>query len=359
MNENICKFEDGLETNVLVVDDDDGLRTVISHFLTRAGFHCQAAANGQEALDILEKNPIQMVVTDINMPGMTGVDLVKAAQEKYNVGFLVMTGFTGRYSYEEIIDVGADDFVTKPASGQEIVLRVKRIIRERCLVAESKRAHENLKNAYLDTINRLSMAAEYKDEDTGDHILRLGLYCSFLSKMMGMPGEEVALIRYASPMHDIGKIGIPDKILLKPGKLTADEFEIMKTHTTIGAKILENPRSEVLKMAYDIALYHHEKWDGTGYPKGIGAKDIPLGVRIVSIFDTFDALTSKRPYKDPYPMELAFKIIREQRGKQFDPHVVDAFFDHLDEIQSIRGQVDDQAGTQSIRKEPILNILYY
>jgi len=324
---------------ILVVDDDESPREVIYDFLVMAGFECLTATNAQEALNILDRQEVSLVITDINMPGMSGVELLKIIKSCHNASALVMTGYIGRYSYEEIIEVGADDFISKPVSGQEIILRVKRILRERCLVAESKRAHNDLKAAYLDTINRLSMAAEYKDEDTGDHILRLGLFCSFLAGKMGLPAKDVSIIRYASPMHDIGKIGIPDRILLKPGKLTNEEFDIMKTHTTIGAKILDNSKAEVLIMGQKIALYHHEKWDATGYPTGIGGTDIPLGVRIVSLFDTFDALTNKRPYKEPYPLDLTLKILREQRAKQFDPDVLDAFFDHLDDILEIRGKV--------------------
>lgn len=339
MEDNVCKMESPSDVRILVVDDDESPREVIVEFLDIAGFECLAATNGQEAMDVMAAHDVDLVVTDINMPGMSGVDLVKLIKSSFNSSVLVMTGYIGKYSYEEIIEVGADDFITKPVSGQEIILRVKRILRERCLVKESKKAHDNLKYAYLDTINRLSMAAEYKDEDTGDHIVRLGLFCSFLAEKMGMTLHNVETIRYASPMHDIGKIGIPDKILLKPGKLTDEEFDIMKTHTSIGAKILDNSKSDILRMAHQIALLHHEKWDGTGYPTKIGGTDIPLGVRIVSIFDTFDALTNKRPYKEPYPIDLALKIIRDQRGKQFAPDVVDAFFDHLATILDIRGMV--------------------
>lgn len=340
MEDKVSTMDFSPDIKILVVDDDESPREVICEFLDIAGFNCVAATNGHEAMEVLKTQDIDLVVTDINMPGMSGVELVKWVKSSYDTSALVMTGYIGKYSYEEIIEMGADDFITKPVSGQEIILRIKRILRERSLVKESKKAHEDLKYAYLDTINRLSMAAEYKDEDTGDHIVRLGLFCSFLAEKMGMSKHDVDTIRYASPMHDIGKIGIPDKILLKPGKLTDAEFEVMKTHTTIGAKILDNSKSEILKMAYHIALLHHEKWDGTGYPKKIGRTDIPLGVRIVSIFDTFDALTNKRPYKEPYPIDLALKIIRDQRGKQFDPDVVDAFFDHLGMILDIRNMVN-------------------
>lgn len=326
---------------ILVVDDDESPREVICDFLDMAGYECRVAASGEEAVEILEKVPVTLVITDISMPGMSGVDLLKIVKSRFDSSVLVMTGYIGRYSYEEIIDAGADDFIAKPVSGQEIILRVKRILRERCLVQDSKQTHEDLKRAYIDTVNRLSMAVEYRDEETGNHILRIGLFSSFLAKELGMSAKDVSIIHYASPMHDIGKIGILDRILLKPGKLAEDEFEIMKTHTTIGANILDNSKSDVLKMARQIALYHHENWDAKGYPTGIGREDIPLSVRIVSLFDTFDALTHKRPYKEPYPLDLALKILRDQRGRQFDPHVLDAFFDNLDAVLDIQGIVNE------------------
>lgn len=350
MNDNLQSPVSGETIKLLVVDDDESPREVIYDFLMMEGYDCLMATNAEEAIGILGQNEVSLVITDINMPGMSGVELLKCIKSDYSADALVMTGYIGKYSYEDIIEAGADDFITKPVSGQEIVLRVKRILRERSLVQASRQAHDDLKNAYLDTINRLSMAAEYKDEDTGDHIVRIGLFCSFLGEKLGMSAKEALNIRYASPMHDVGKIGIPDKILLKPGKLTDEEFEIMKTHTTIGAKILDRSKSEILRVAHRIALYHHEKWDGRGYPMGLGGSDIPLEARIVSVFDTFDALTNRRPYKEPYPLDLALKIIREQRGKQFDPAVLDAFFDHFKDILAIRGSVnlDEQAGAGGV-----------
>ena len=161
-------------------------------------------------------------------------------------------------------------------------------------------------------------------------------YCAFIANKRGLTPTEVQHILYASPMHDIGKIGVPDNILVKPGKLTDEEFETMKTHTTIGAKILAHSKSEILKVAEQIALYHHEKWNGTGYPHGLSGDTIPLTARIVALADAFDALTSKRPYKDPYPFDVACDIIKKERGQHFDPAIVDVFLDNIDEILKIR-----------------------
>jgi putative two-component system response regulator len=206
-------------------------------------------------------------------------------------------------------------------------------------ILDLKRAHQELKEAYLDTIYRLVLAAEYKDEDTGEHIVRMSRYSALIAERLGLPAEEVQNILYASPMHDVGKIGIPDTILMKPGKLTDPEFEIMKTHTTIGAKILANSKAKILQVAQQIAISHHEKWNGEGYPRGLTGEEIPLVGRIVALADVFDALTSRRPYKDPYLVDVALDIIKKERGRHFDPHVADVFPESIDEVLRIKHEV--------------------
>jgi len=206
-------------------------------------------------------------------------------------------------------------------------------------ILDLKAAHQELQGAYLDTIHRLVLAAEYKDEDTGDHIVRMSRYSALIAEKLGLPGEEVQNILYAAPMHDVGKIGIPDSILMKPAKLTDEEFEIMHTHATIGAKILADSKAEILQVAERIAISHHEKWNGKGYPQGLSGDKIPVEGRIVGLADVFDALTSRRPYKDPYPIEVAVDIIKKQRGQQFDPDVVDVFLENLDEFLKIKAEV--------------------
>ena len=206
-------------------------------------------------------------------------------------------------------------------------------------VLKLKAAHQELQESYLDTINRLVLAAEYKDEDTGDHIARMSRYCALIAEKLGLPTKEIQNILYAAPMHDVGKIGIPDSILMKPGKLTDEEFEIIKTHTTMGAKILANSKAEVLKVAELIAVSHHEKWNGKGYPWGLSGGKIPLVGRIVGLVDVFDALISKRPYKDPFPVEVALDIIKKERGEHFDPDVVDVFLENIDKFVKIKAEV--------------------
>ena len=203
-----------------------------------------------------------------------------------------------------------------------------------------KKAHRKLEEAYLDTIHRLVLAAEYKDENTGGHIMRMGRYSALIAEKLGLPAKEVKNILSAAPMHDVGKIGIPDSILIKPGKLTKEEFEIMKTHSIIGANILAYSESEIIQVAEQIALSHHEKWNGKGYPQGLSGDKIPLSGRIVGLADVFDALTSKRPYKDPFPVEKTIDIIKKERGEHFDPHIVDVFLENIDEILKIKAAVD-------------------
>jgi putative two-component system response regulator len=346
--------------SILVVDDESTITAMISSILRRSGYNCMIAERGSEALKLLSKHAFDVVLTDIRMPGMDGVELLKKIKSEYNSEVIVMSGFTDEYDYQSIITAGADDFIQKPLSFRELFIRLKKVLRLRYLLIERDRtsrkleenikqlvnysnelenAHHELKYAYLDTINRLVAATEYKDEDTGDHVVRISRYSSLIAEKMGLPAEMVSLIQYASPMHDIGKIGIPDHILLKPDRLTKEEFEVVKTHTTIGASILDNTKAEVLNLGREIALTHHEKYNGRGYPKGLSGKEIPVSGRIIAVADTFDALTSKRPYKNPYPIDIALNIIISERGEHFDPEIVDVFIKNIDAITRIREEV--------------------
>jgi putative two-component system response regulator len=344
---------------ILVVDDEEVIREMLQETVAYAGYSCSSAGDGYEALIQVAQRPVDVVITDIKMPGMDGIELLRRIKETHEVDVIVMTGFIEDFTYERIIELGASDFIGKPFRNKELIVRLKRVLRERSLLAKQRKTHqrmveysENLsisnkqlrqanrevQEAYLDTINRLAIAAEYRDEETGDHIIRMSRYSAMIGERLGLSEAALNNLRYASPMHDVGKIGIPDMILLKPGKLTADEFEIMKTHTTIGADILSNSRAEILQYAEEIALSHHERWDGTGYPRGLAGEAIPIMGRIVGIADVFDALTSDRPYKDAYPLEVALEILKRERGRHFDPRVVDAFMDLKDEIAAVLHQ---------------------
>jgi putative two-component system response regulator len=206
---------------------------------------------------------------------------------------------------------------------------------------ELERAYERVRLASLDTIHRLSRAAEYKDEHTGEHIARMSRYCVAIGRQLNLSSSVLDSILYAAPMHDIGKIGIPDRILLKPQRLNPNEWSVMKRHTIIGAQILQGSDVSFVRLAEVIALTHHERWDGKGYPHGLSGKEIPLVGRISAVADVFDALTSRRPYKEPISVEDSCSIIREGRGQRFDPEVVDAFFDASEQIMKIKGQLPD------------------
>ena len=220
--------------------------------------------------------------------------------------------------------------------------------------SELKSTHQELQESHLDTIHRLVLAAEYKDEDTGDHIVRMSRYSALIAAKLGLPDSDVQNIRYAAPMHDVGKIGIPDNILMKPGKLTDEEFDIMKTHTNIGAKILAKSKADILQLAQQIAVSHHEKWNGNGYPQGLSGSKITISGRIVGLADVFDALTSRRPYKDPYPVEVACDIIEKESGQHFDPDVANVFLENIDEFVQIKekvGSPEDVSLTDFVRSE--------
>lgn len=210
----------------------------------------------------------------------------------------------------------------------------------RITVTSLKSAHQDLQEAYRDTIFRLVLASEYKDKDTGNHISRISRYSSLLSSKLGMSSTDINNISLAAPMHDVGKIGIPDQIMLKNGLLTESEFTIIKSHTTIGAAILDNSKSAILQMAHTIALSHHEYWNGNGYPQGLQKDSIPFAARIVALADTFDALTSRRPYKSPYPLDVACKIIQRERERQFDPQIVDIFLENIDQFVNIKDDIE-------------------
>jgi len=337
-------------TRILVVDDDPATRLLLKRTIEKQGARCLTAPSGEEALAVMRTNPMDLVLTDIHMPGMGGLTFLKQLKEEIPVDVVVMTGDIKGFRYDTIIHMGAVDFLVKPLEMNEVVLRLQRVIRERRLMRELEKAHATIKHSYLDTVRRLVVAAEHKDEGTGDHIVRMGDYCVLLASLMDLSDDFIELLRYASPMHDIGKIGIPDAILSKPGRLTDEEFEIIKTHTTIGAKILANSNSEVIRLGRDIALSHHERWDGSGYPRCLKGEDIPLAGRIVCAADVFDTLTSRRPYKSIYPPHVVYNFFGKQREEHFDPDIATLILDNFDHFIALANlnQTDPYPGDTNL-----------
>jgi len=351
------------KASILVVDDEDRNLRLMEAMLLPMGYGVDFARNGEEALEKVQENPPDVILLDIMMPKMDGFEVARRLKQDERTGIIPIVMVTALREVEErvkALEAGADDFLSKPVDMTELKARVQSLLKVKAyndhmrdyqkeLEAEVakrteqlRRAFDKIKVASLDTIYRLTRAAEYKDEDTGAHIQRMSYYSAAVARKMGLTERTVEAILYASPMHDVGKIGIPDSILLKPGKLDPDEWEIMKQHTTIGGRILEGSDTGFLKLAEVIALTHHEKWDGSGYPKGLKGSEIPLAGRITAIADVFDALTCKRPYKEPFELDKAYDIIKESRGSHFDPEVVDAFFAVEDEIMSIKERYKDQ-----------------
>lgn len=347
---------------ILMVDDQMQNIDLLEAYLLPQDYKIFKAANGEEALQILADNQIDLILLDVMMPGMNGFEVTRRVRQDMNlrqIPIILVTALRETQDRVKGIEAGCDDFISKPIDKSELLSRVRSLLKVKAYndlminyrkelkaevaerTGELTRAVESLKAASLDTIYRLSMAAEYKDEATGAHLKRMSRFSAAIARRLGLPDGTVETILYAAPMHDLGKIGIPDGILMKPTELEPLEFEIIKQHTVIGAKILEGSESELIQMAESVAGCHHEKWDGSGYPNGLKGIEIPIAARIVAVADVFDALTSKRPYKGPFSAERALAIIRDGRGSHFDPDVVDAFFAIQDEVLAIINSFDD------------------
>lgn len=350
----------GSNESILIVDDEEMIRLLIFQKLSTQGYSCQTAANAEEATKRLRESPVALVLLDINMPGKSGAVLLPEIVTMYpDTVVIVVSAISDAHIAVQCIRDGAYDYITKPLDLNDLVNNVNRALEHRQLIienrayqlhleemvaertAELQQAMGKLEASSLDTIHRLATAAEYRDEDTGNHIKRMSLFCAAIAKELSLDTKEVENLLYASPMHDIGKIGIPDRILLKRGALAPDEWEVMKQHTVIGGRILANSKTDFIRLAEIIALTHHEKWDGSGYPKGLKGDAIPMAGRIVAVADVFDALISKRPYKTAFPIAKSLEIIKENRGRHFDPVVTDAFLAIEDSILSIMTEYQD------------------
>ncbi|MBB6733115.1 HD domain-containing phosphohydrolase [Cohnella zeiphila] len=338
------------QARFLIVDDQEVNIALLERILRRAGFDSiYSTTNPRDFGRLYREVEPDLVMIDLHMPGVDGFDLLRQLGERgedgYYVPVVVLTADVTPEARKEALLLGANDFLTKPLDRAEVTLRIQNLLKTRYLHLQLQHQNQHLEQiveartvevlqAKQEILELLARTSEYRDDDTGRHTQRVGELAYLVARAMGLAPSEAALIRQASPLHDIGKIGIPDSILLKPGRFTPEEFEQMKHHTTIGASILDGSSFPALQLAGTIAASHHEKWDGTGYPKGLSGHQIPLAGRIVAIADFFDALTHERPYKRAWTREEAVAEIERQRGAHFDPDVVDAFLSVIGESRA-------------------------
>ncbi len=364
---------DTKQPRILVVDDEEKNFRLLSLILKDLSCIFETARDGREAILKTVSFQPDLIFLDLMLPEMDGYAvcrLLKENPDTRTIPIIVVTALDDKASKLQALEAGANDFLNKPIDGTEVIIRTKNLLRikefddflqthaEQLKAETAKKTAElnaalqsvvnsqnRLKASYLDTIYRLTVVAEYKDEATVSHVKRIGLCCAHIAKQLGWPEERVEIIKYASPMHDIGKIGIPSDILLKPAGLTKEELALVKTHTTIGGKILHGSNSEYLRMAERIAINHHERWDGTGYPAGRRGEEIPIEGRIVFFADQYDALRSMRPYKPPFDYIMAYRIMVEGNERiqpgYFDPQLLAIFKDTSKTFEQIYDQYKD------------------
>ncbi|NTV13940.1 MAG: response regulator [Desulfobulbaceae bacterium] len=340
---------------ILIVDDEENVRILVGRIVAGEGYAYETAASAAEALDKLAGDAYSLMVSDINMPGQDGISLLRTVRHKYpDLAVIMVTAVDNRITAKETLAMGAYGYVIKPFDRNALVINIVNALRRRELEIDSRHHSEELealvqqRTAELwesrdETIQKLAKAAEFRDNETAQHTVRVGEYSGVLAREIGLAEDYCERIRAAAPLHDVGKIGIPDDILLKPGRLTPEEFEVIKSHSEIGYRILGDSLSEVLNLGAVISLSHHEKFNGKGYPNGLAGEAIPLVGRIVAICDVFDALTSKRVYKAAMGVEQALEVLQEERGQHFDPILVDLFVGNLAAMLAIRDKFADES----------------
>lgn len=356
---------------ILIIDDQPEIRELLSSFLTSLGYQTQSAENGQEGLFLLEQWPADLVTVDLQMPVMDGQCFIREAVKRWpDLPIVIVSGIDAVDQAVEALRLGARDFITKPIESFSLVKNtLDKALESAELIRQNRDYQHNLERMVdqrtdeLEEIKRqllfsLGKAAEFRDNETGRHVIRVGKMCGLIGRAIGMNTTSVKTFEEAAPLHDIGKIGISDLILLKPGKLTQDEWNLMKRHCEIGCDILRHHSSmkqndaslytqiiemansgselSILELAMVIALCHHERWDGTGYPMRLSGTNIPMVARIVAVIDVYDALGSERPYKKPFPEEKCQQILKEGAGNHFDPEIIDAFLKITPEIITIK-----------------------
>ena len=329
------------KARILIVDDQEANVFLLEGLLQRAGYtNFKSTTDSLQVMTLFGETHPDLILLDLMMPHLDGYQVMELLKPLIPEGtylpILVLTADVNLQAKQRALAGGAKDFLTKPFDSTEVLLRIRNLLETRFLHLQLQDQNQNLEEkvrertreleeARIEILERLAVAAEYRDDDTGQHTRRVGQASAALAKALGLPEAQVELIRRAAPLHDAGKIGIPDPILLKPGKLTPGELKVMKTHTAIGASILSGSRFPLLQMAEEIALTHHERWDGTGYPQGLKGEAIPIEGRIVAVADAYDAMTNNRPYHKALPPEEAWEILRDGAGRQWDESVVKAF----------------------------------
>lgn len=379
-----------MKPQVVFVDDDEGvLRAIMRVFSTFAcPWEIRTFSDSQEAWRYLQSQPVDAIISDVTMPGMSGIDLLQRLRSHpltRDVPVAMLTGLGEASLKCQVLDMGATDLLNKPFQAADLLARLRSMLRlkaaedelreqNRSLDAIVQQRTRQLQRSRMQIIRRLAKAGEFRDEETGEHVVRVANCSRILARGLGLSLAECEQIFLVAPLHDIGKIGIPDSILLKPGRLTSEERAVMQTHCEIGERILREPsltelclldeaaclqgleqtNDPLMEIARQIAIAHHERWDGRGYPHQLSGREIPLAARIVSVADVFDALTSARPYKAALPVDEAARIIFSGRGSQFDPEVTDVFLEQIDQLAEVREQVarSQQLYLRATQQEP-------
>lgn len=366
-------------SKIMIVDDEPFNILVVRKFLAGIGYRDFVTVNkSRDCIEVIQHEQPDVVLLDIMMPEVSGLDILREMQserEMRRIPVIVLTASAEASVKTEALELGAAEFLNKPVDPSELAPRIRNVLAAKAHRDQLLRYSEELERRVKqqtaelaalreEVIFCLARAAEFRDDDTGQHVVRVGRYAGIIAQELGFDEEYVETLELAAQLHDVGKIGIPDSILLKPGKLDPEEFQLMQKHcnfgkniiqpvtdgewrriqkhTDIGARIMHAPCSPILRMASLIAQTHHERWDGTGYPMGLKGEDIPIEGRITAVADVYDALSSERPYKPPFPREKCFQILREGRGFHFDPQVVDAFFTRSKEIVEIQIECMDR-----------------
>jgi putative two-component system response regulator len=344
----------GRPATVLVVDDDWGLCQLVATWLRTQGHDCLIATTAAEGRDVLRTAEVSLCLCDLDLGAQSGLELAQEIGDLApEVALVMMSGSDDVTAVEQSLRCGAYDYLLKPFRESELAIAVRNAFHRRRFELESRDLRRRLEEAVEsrklelalsreETIQRLARAIEFRDTTTGQHVERMSEFCRMLARRVGIAPDRAALIRTASLLHDIGKLGIPDRILAKPGRLADDEWDEMKRHTLLGHRLLSGSSSELVELAATIALTHHERVDGSGYPSGFSGDDIPIEGRIAAVCDVFDALTSPRPYRErPFTVEEAMGIMRAERGRAFDAPVLDIFFSALDDVKRIRARYAD------------------